>query len=120
MLSWQEPLSPPGQDILNYTITYVGRDGGLVSITVPPEQRSLVISNLKAGPYTFNISAVYQEGRGPSVSVMLMVEGVGQVAVVEQPWFYAVVAVAGTVLLLILLILVICICYQLCKWKGES
>lgn len=94
----------------------------LIKRTVSSSQRSLTITELSPGTYTFNVSAEYSEGRGSRGSVSVVLEGGTSEGIVEQPWFYAAVASAGVLLIVVLAMLVCCICCQLHrrKYKGQT
>lgn len=89
---------------------------------------TLILTALAPGStYTVNISALYRdntEGPAGSQTVTLPEEGGGVAAVVNKPWFYAVMAVGGIILLVCVIILACCICYQLCcktrLYKGQQ
>ena len=110
-LRWTPPTPPANQELLGYTVCY-RRDGELIKQTLGPSQTSLVIHNLPSGSHTFNITAQYSGGNSSTVSQTVELEGEG-LAVIEQPWFYAVLAGAGGLLVLLICILLCCICYQL-------
>lgn len=123
MLTWQAPSSSPDQEILNYSVCYVGVDGVLIKRILPPSQLNLTIPNLSPGTYTFNISAVYAGGSGPSMSVLVELSEMTNEGILGQPWFYAVVGCAGGLLLVVVLIVLCCICYCICckrKYKGQA
>ena len=128
-VSWLAPRPSPDYTISAYCIEYVS--GGGVSISkrrVEAEELAVTLSPLTPGAsYTISVYAVYADmTEGPTASevVGLPQEGGVALSVVEQPWFYAVLAVGGVLLLFCVIILACCICYQLCckssSYKGTN
>ncbi len=124
-LAWSAPPPFPDRTLLAYVIRVVrvGRVG-VNEHQVGAEQLTLTLTALAPGAtYTINISALYlddTEGSMGSHTVTLPPEqGGGAASVVNQPWFYAVVAVGGAIMLSCALILACCICYQLCCKTGQ-
>lgn len=125
VLSWKAPPHSADREIFGYYLVYTRPDGTLVDLTLDEGRLNFTITDLSPGTYTFNVSAVYLEGRGPagSVSVPLgEVEGGVSEGIVGQPWFYAVIGGAAIAMVVLIIILLFCICYQLCcrKDKGQT
>lgn len=126
MLTWTAPPLSPGRDLLAYNICYVRPDGTSKKARVSADQHSVVISDLRPGSYTFNISALYSDGSSSPVhSISVVLEGGGtNSGVLGRSWFFAAVGVAGVVFVVVVLILVTCICCLLCRtvrsYKGMS
>ena len=108
--------------MLGYDILFLRLDGTTSVRSVGAAESSLIISNLTPGNYTFNITAVYQEGRGPVDMVTVRVEAMATSDLLREPWFYGVVVGIGVLLLAFIIVLITCICYQLCcrKDKGQA
>lgn len=119
MLSWSAPPTSSLGEVLNYTLCYIRRDGTVVKTTFPAGQLSVTVTGLRPGVYNFNVTALYLEGHAQdSVSLILPSDGEGG-GILEQVWFYASVAGAGTVLVVILIVLICCICCLLCCKKNH-
>lgn len=114
-ITWSPPSSSFSLPLINYSITYIARDGTENTKLVPPTQHSLLIGQLSPDyTYTFKVRAVYSDGT-VSTPVNVTVTLVGQKeGLLAQSWFYGAVAAGAIIFLVIAGILVACICYQLC------
>lgn len=123
-LSWIAPPPSMGHTLSSYDVLYIEVGGAPNKQRVGAEQLAVTLTSLAPGStYIINVSAVYVGNiLGPVVSKTVTLQRAEPASIVNQPWFYAVVGIGGTVLLVCAIILAACICYQCRKtrlYKGQ-